>query len=234
MRVALVIPALNEEGSIEKTLRGLPPGVFEQVVVADNGSADRTARMAELAGAQVVREPRRGYGGACLAGIAALRPEIEVVVFMDADGSDDPADLPLLLGPIERDEADLVIGSRVLGGAEPGAITPQQRFGGALATWLIHRLDGFRYTDLGPYRAIRRSSLERIGMRDADYGWTIEMQIKALQYGLRVVEANVRCRRRRAGRSKVGGSLWGGLAAGFKILWTVARLSRRGSQTNRA
>lgn len=227
MQAALVIPALNEQDSIQTTLRSLPPGVFERVIVADNGSSDQTARRAAEAGAIVVREPQRGYGAACLAGIAALPDSIEAVVFMDADGSDDPADLPLLLGPIERDEADMVIGWRDPAKAEPGAVTPQQRFGNWLAVFLIHRLHGHCYSDLGPFRAIRRVSLDRIGMRDRNYGWTIEMQIKALRHRLRVAEAPVRCRRRRAGRSKVGGSLWGGFAAGCKILWTVARLSRR-------
>ena len=226
MNVALVIPALNEQDSIQTTLRSLPPGVFERVIVADNGSRDQTAQRAAEAGAVVVREPRRGYGAACLAGIAALPDSTEAVVFMDADGSDDPADLPLLLGPIERGEVDMMIGSRALGESEPGAVTPQQRLGSRLAVFLIRLLHGHRYTDLGPYRAIRRSSLDRIGMRDTNYGWTIEMQIKALQHGLRVGEVGVSCRRRRAGRSKVGGSLWGGFLAGCKILWTVARLSR--------
>jgi len=227
MQVALVIPALNEQDSIQQTLRSLPPGVFERVIVADNGSTDLTAQRAAEAGAVVVSEPQRGYGAACLAGIAALPDSTEAVVFMDADGSDDPADLPLLLGPIERDEADMVIGSRALGESEPGAVTPQQRFGNRLAVFLIRLLHGHSYSDLGPFRAIRRSSLDRIQMRDTNYGWTIEMQIKALQHGLRIAEAGVRCRRRRAGYSKVGGSLWGGFAAGCKILWTVARMSRR-------
>ncbi len=226
MRVALVIPALNEQDSIQTTLRSLPPGLFETVVVADNGSRDRTAERAAETGAVVVKEPRRGYGAACLAGIAVLPATTEAVVFMDADGSDDPADLPLLLGPIERDEADMVVGWREPAKCEPGAVTPQQRFGSRLAALLIRILHGHRYRDLGPFRAIRRSSLKRIGMKDTNYGWTIEMQIKALQFGLRVGEVGVRCRRRKAGRSKVGGSLWGGFLAGCKILWTVARLSR--------
>jgi len=226
MRVALVIPALDEQDSIQTTLRSLPPGFFETVVVADNGSRDRTAERAAEAGAVVVNQPRRGYGAACLAAIAALPASTEAVVFMDADGSDDPADLPLLLGPIERGEADLMLGWREPRRCEPGAVTPQQRFGSRLAALLIRLLHGHRYRDLGPFRAIRMSSLERIGMKDTNYGWTIEMQIKALQCGLRVGEIGVRCRRRQAGRSKVGGSLWGGFLAGCKILWTVARLSR--------
>ncbi|MBI1356716.1 MAG: glycosyltransferase [Acidobacteria bacterium] len=225
MRVALIIPALNEEDSIARTIRSLPAGVFTQVIVADNGSADRTTERAEAAGATVVREPRRGYGAACLAALAALPDSIEAVVFMDADGSDDPADLPLLLAPLERDEADLVLGSRELGEAEPGALTPQQRAGNRLASFLLRWLWGYRFTDLGPYRAIRRTSLESLAMRDTNYGWTIEMQIKAVRRGVRIREVGVRCRRRRAGRSKVSGSLWGGLAAGAKILWTVARQS---------
>ncbi len=194
-----------------------------QVVVVDNGSRDRSAEVARRQGACVVQEPRRGYGAAGLAGIAALRREVDVVAFMDADGSDDPADLPHLLEPIERDKADLVIGSRVLGQREVGALTPQQRISNALATALLRLLFGIRATDLGPFRAIRRSALERLALHDPDFGWTIAMQIRAHQAGLRVVEIPVRYHRRRAGRSKISGTVPGTIRAGTKILGTILK-----------
>ncbi len=224
--IAIILPALDEEQAIAGTLQGLSGRGLAQILVVDNGSTDRTAAAARDAGAQVVSEPRRGYGGACLAGIAALEPQIHTVVFMDADGSDDPADLERLLAPLERGEADMVLGSRVLGERERGALTPQQRFGNWLATALLRWLYGARYTDLGPLRAIRRDALEALQMRDTDYGWTVEMQIKAARHGLRVVEIPVAYRRRREGKSKISGTLRGTLAAGWKILWTIARYAR--------
>ena len=227
---ALIIPALNEEDSLRTVLESLPPALFDEVVVVDNGSTDATARVAAESGAKVVSEPRRGYGSACLAGIAALSPAIEAVVFMDADGSDVPQEAFDLLEPIASGQADLVIGSRVLGRAEAGALSPHQRFGNRLAVSLVKLLYGRRYTDLGPFRAMRRTALERLGMQDRDFGWTIEMQIKALREGLRVVERPVSYRRRRAGQSKVSGNLRGSVAAGVKILWTVARYSSAGGR----
>ncbi|MBI1749817.1 MAG: glycosyltransferase [Acidobacteria bacterium] len=224
-RFALIIPALNEEAAIGATLDSLPRAALDQLIVVDNGSADRTADVARSHGAQVVSEPRRGYGRACLAGIAALRPEITVVGFMDGDGSDDPADLPRLLDPIVRGEAEMVLGSRVLGQREPGALTPQQRFGNALATFLLRIVHGARYTDLGPFRALHRDAFDRLRMSDPNFGWTIEMQIKAAREGLRVLEIPVRYHRRRAGESKISGTLRGTLSAGAKIIWTVFRYS---------
>ena len=223
-RVALIIPALNEEEAVRVTLDEVQPLGFAQIVVVDNGSTDGTAAAARAHGAQVVSEPRRGYGQACLTGIAALDPGAEIVVFMDADGSDEHADLEPLLAPIRAGEADLVIGSRLRGARESGALTPQQHFGNALATSLMRLLYGARYTDLGPFRAIRREALQKLGMRDTNFGWTIEMQIRAHQRGLRVREIPVRYRRRRAGESKVSGSLRGSLLAGAKILWTILKL----------
>lgn len=223
MHAALIIPALNEEAAIGATLREIPRNLYRAILVIDNGSSDGTAEAALKAGVQVVREPRRGYGAACLAGIAALPPEADVVVFMDADGSDVPAEAATLIAPIEAGTADMVLGSRELGEAEPGALEPHQRLGNRIAVTLMRVLLGRRYTDLGPFRAIRRSSLEALDMRDRDYGWTIEMQIKAVRRGLRIQEIPVTYRRRRAGSSKVSGNLWGSLAAGCKILWTVAR-----------
>jgi glycosyltransferase involved in cell wall biosynthesis len=225
MTAALIIPALDEEQAIAQTLAEIPAGLYGEIIVADNGSQDRTAEIARQCGATVIREPRRGYGAACQAGIAALGDQTDIVVFMDADGSDVPAEGELLLDPIRQDRADFVLGSRETGRAESGALSPHQRFGNALAVTLVRWLHGQRYTDLGPFRAIRRASLESLGMSDRDYGWTIEMQIKAAQRGLRIEEIPVESRVRRAGRSKVSGSILGSAAAGGKILWTVARLS---------
>jgi glycosyltransferase involved in cell wall biosynthesis len=226
-RFALIIPALNEEAAIGPTLDALRGAPLAQLIVVDNGSTDRTAEVARAHGAEVVAEPRRGYGSACLSGMAALRPEITVVAFMDGDGSDDPADLPRLLDPIVRGEAEMVLGSRVLGTREAGALTPQQRFGNALATGLLRLCHGARYTDLGPFRAIRRDALERLHMCDTNYGWTIEMQIKAARHKLRVKEIPAAYRRRRAGQSKISGTLRGTFSAGTKIIWTIVRYSLR-------
>ena len=204
-------------------LSSLPAGLFSQVVVVDNGSTDRTAEVAQAHGATVVREPRRGYGRACLAGLAALDPNSDIVVFMDADSSDVPEEAGRLLEPIISGAADLVIGSRVLGQAEPGALAPHQRFGNRLATSLLAWLYGFRYTDLGPFRAIRADRLRQLGMRDCDFGWTVEMQVRALRSGLRVQEVPVSYRRR-IGTSKISGNLRASLAAGWKIIATILRL----------
>jgi glycosyltransferase involved in cell wall biosynthesis len=238
----VVIPALDEEGPLARVLAGLPrpgeavdaregpgapasPCTLRAVVVADNGSRDRTADVARAAGARVVSEPRRGYGAACRAALAALRPDPPaVVVFLDADHSDDPSDLPALLAPLAAGWADLVVGSRTLGVMEPGAFTPVQAFGNALAPALLRLLWGARVTDLGPFRAIRWEALERLRMRDRDYGWTVEMQARAFSSGLRVAEVPVAYRRRRLGRSKVSGTLRGVWGAGTKILWTIARV----------
>lgn len=222
--MALIIPALNEEPAIGRTLDCVPRDLYRQIIVADNGSRDRTAEIARSRGATVVHEPERGYGAACLRAIGALAEEIDVVVFMDADASDDPAEAVLLLEPIYTGRADLVIGSRTLGHAEPGALLPHQIFGNRLATALIRVYFGHRYTDLGPFRAIRAESLRKLGMRDRNYGWTIEMQIKALRHRLRVLEVPVSYRRR-VGVSKISGNWRASLAAGVKITWTVFRLA---------
>ena len=223
-QAALIIPALNEAPVIARTLGSIPPGIFSLVVVSDNGSTDGTAEIARQAGATVVSQRSRGYGAACLAAIAALPPHIEAVVFMQADASEDPAEAPDLLAPLFDGRADLVLGSRVLGGgAAPGSLLPHQRFGNWLATALIHLIYRHRYTDLGPFRAIRTDALRQLGMRDRDYGWTVEMQIKALRHGLRVMEIPVRYGRRAAGENKVSGNLKASVLAGCKILWVVAR-----------
>jgi glycosyltransferase involved in cell wall biosynthesis len=230
MIVDAVIPALDEEAALPGVLVELGRTAVRRVVVVDNGSRDRTREVARAGGALVVEEPHRGYGAACLRGIAACRaaePPPDVIVFLDADGADDPAELPRLLAPLARGEADLVLGSRVLEPArlEPGALTPQARAGNLIATALIRLLYGAHHTDLGPYRAIRLDALLRLGMRDRDWGWTAEMQVKAIRHGLRVVEVPTAWRRRRGGRSKISGTVRGVVGAGYKILTTVVRYS---------
>ena len=223
---AVIIPAYNEEPGIARVIADIPRDLVPEIIVVDNGSTDRTATKAREAGARVVFQPDRGYGAACLTGIAALPPETEVVLFLDGDYSDDPAQARELLQALEKHQADLVLGSRTRGGPEPGSLTPQQRFGNWLSTRIIRLIYGHAYTDLGPFRVIRREALSRLDMQDRTYGWTVEMQVKALQQELKVVEIPVSYRPR-LGRSKVSGTLSGTFKAGFKILWTIGRLSLR-------
>jgi glycosyltransferase involved in cell wall biosynthesis len=227
LRIDVVIPALNEEASLPLVLAELPRPPVRRVVVADNGSRDGTARVARDGGAVVVRAERRGYGSACLAGLDHLRRNDppDVVVFIDADYSDHPDELPRLVAPLLAGEADMVIGSRTLGERERGALLPQARAGNLVACALIRLLYGHRYTDLGPFRAARWDALERLAMEDLDFGWTAEMQVKALRRGLRVTEVPVSYRKR-VGVSKITGTVMGTLRAGYKILWTVLRHSR--------
>jgi len=221
-RVAAVIPALNEAASVGAVVAGLPRPLVERVIVCDNGSTDDTAAAARAAGAEVATEPRRGYGAACLRALEALRADPpDIVLFVDADQSDDPDDAPAILAPILNRRAQFVIGSRALGVAERGALAPAQRFGNWLAAGLLRRLYGVAATDLGPFRAIRWDALESLGMRDRDYGWTVEMQVKAARCGLATVEVPVRYRRR-VGRSKISGTLRGTLLAGATILGIIA------------
>jgi len=223
MQVAVVIPARNEAASLPMVLDAIPRHLVDEVVVVDNASTDGTAEAVLGRGATLLRESRRGYGSACLRGLEHLRARRpDVVVFLDADYSDHPEEMALLLEPIERGQADLVIGSRVLGTRERGALLPQARVGNWVATRLIRAFYGGRFTDLGPFRAVRFEALERLGMADRDFGWTAEMQVKALLAGLRVREVPVSYRRR-VGTSKITGTLWGTLRAGAKILWTIGR-----------
>ena len=233
-KVVVVIPALDEEEALPLVLAEIPWDQVAGVVVADNGSRDRTAEVGRAGGAHVVYEARRGYGEACLAALAAvtdvgrddhdvppapfgpLDPR-DIVVFLDADHSDYPADLPTLLEPIDRDEAELVIGSRLLGGATMDALLPQAWFGNRLACSLMRLFFGARHTDLGPFRAITLDALRHMNMSDRDFGWTVEMQLKARVARMRVVEVPVRYRAR-IGRSKITGTISGTLKAGFKIL----------------
>jgi len=222
---ALIIPALNEAPVIGRTLNALPPGLFGCVIVADNGSTDATAEVARRHGATlVVRTAQPGYGLACLTAIAALPPEVEIVVFLQADLSEDPREAESLILPILENRADLVLGSRVLGHPDPGALLPHQRFGNTVATALIRWLWGFRYTDLGPFRAIRRTSLDALGMRDRAFGWTVEMQVRALQLRLRILEIPVAYKVRAAGVNKISGNLKASLKAGWIIVSTILKL----------
>jgi glycosyltransferase involved in cell wall biosynthesis len=223
---ALIIPALNEAESIGQLLAQIPAGLFSQIIVVDNGSQDSTAGAARAAGALVVTEPRRGYGQACQAGLARLEPPIAAIAFIDADLSDDPADLLKLIRCLEENELDMVIGSRVLGNPEPGSMTFLQRFGNWLSTRLIKLIWGVSFTDLGPLRVIRRQALFGLDLRDYDFGWNVEMQAKAARLRLKVAEVRVSYRRRKFGRSKISGTLLGSARAGSKILFTLYRCWR--------
>jgi glycosyltransferase involved in cell wall biosynthesis len=218
-----VMPALDEEGSVGGVVAELLAMGVEGVLVADNGSRDRTAAVAEAAGASVVAAPVRGYGAACLAALAGLPRNCRAVVFCDADGADELARLPELAGPVLVGECDLVIGSRVLGGAEPGALTPPQRAGNLVASTLMRLLYRVRVTDLGPFRCCSCALLKRLAMRDPAYGWTAEMQVKAYRLGARVREVAVLARARRAGTSKISGRFVPVLRAGWAIMTTVLR-----------
>jgi glycosyltransferase involved in cell wall biosynthesis len=222
VRTSVIIPVFNERESLPLVVGAIPRERVDEIVVVDNGSTDGTPLVARGLPVRLVREDRRGYGSACLAGIAALEPSPpDVVVFLDGDFSDHPEEMPALLDAIAAG-ADLVIGSRSLGRREPGALLPQARFGNALACFLIDRIFGFRFTDLGPFRAIRWGALKRLEMEDRTFGWTVEMQVKAVRRGLTIAEVPVSYRRR-VGVSKITGTLSGTVRAGAKILWTIAR-----------
>lgn len=225
VRIAVIIPAYNEALAIGQVLEEIPAWV-DEVIVADNGSTDATAWVAAAHGALVVSAPRRGYGAACLAGLAALGPA-QVVVFLDGDHSDYPQQMERLVDPILAGRAELVIGSRVRGQRQPGSLALQARWGNWLACLLLRLFWGARFTDLGPFRAVRRQVLARLGMQDRDYGWTVEMQLKAARLGLACLEVPVDYRRR-IGRSHVSGTLRGVLGAGTKILYVICKYALRG------
>ena len=219
--VALIIPARNEGLALPGVLQTIPSAV-DRILVVDNGSTDDTARVAREYGARVVSEPRRGYGSACLAGLAAQEADPpDIVAFADADGSDNLSRLFELLEPLVNEEAELVLAMRIP--VEPEALSYPQRFGNWFATRLIRLFWGHDYRDLGPMRAITWNGLKQLGMRDANYGWTVEMQVKALQKGLRAKELPIPYVRRKAGQSKVSGTLVGSLRAGLKILWVISQ-----------
>ena len=223
--VAVVIPCLNEAEPIAGVVREVLAQGADVVIVVDNGSTDETPRHAAKAGAMVVGEPRRGYGHACAAGIAAAPPETEIVCFLDGDGSDVPQALAAVVGPIAAHQADFVMGSRLRGRREPGSMTPQQIVAGWLAGRLIKLTYGVRFTDMSPFRALRLSQLRALGMSEQTYGWNLEMQMRAAAAGLRTLEVPVDHRCRRGGVSKVSGNLVAGLSAAWKISATFLRLA---------
>jgi glycosyltransferase involved in cell wall biosynthesis len=219
--VVVIIPAWNEEASIGRVIDALPDEWHRRVIVADNNSADYTADVARKFGATVVPAPKQGYGSACLAALAeAKKDPPQAVAFIDADFSDHPDQLGEVVGPIVRDEADLVIASRMLVKQPKGALLPQAIFGNKLACFLIKRLYGVGFTDLGPFRAVSWEALERMNMQDPTFGWTVEMQVKAAKLGLRCREVAARYRPR-IGVSKITGTLSGTYKAGTKILWVI-------------
>jgi glycosyltransferase involved in cell wall biosynthesis len=226
-RIAVVIPAWNEEGSIGRVIDDLPKDMLAGVIVADNNSTDYTADVARKFGATVIAAKQQGYGSACLAGIAnirALPPEEQpdILVFIDADYSDYPDELPLVIEPILSNRADFVIGSRMLKPQPPGALLPQAKFGNKLACFLMWLIWRARFTDLGPFRAIRWKTLQDLNMVDTNFGWTVEMQIKAVRAKIRCEEVAVSYRTR-IGHSKITGTIKGTVKAGYKILWTIFR-----------
>lgn len=223
--IVVIIPAFNEENSVGRVVREIPAGLVAEVIVVNNNSNDQTAVEAARAGATVIDEPVPGYGRACLAGIAYARtrqPKPDIAVFLDADYSDFPAEMTGLVEPILEQDIDMVIGSRALGNRESGSMTPQQVFGNWLATNLLRLMYGVRYSDLGPFRAIRFDTLLALEMQDKTYGWTVEMQLKAAKLGFRTTEIPVSYRKR-IGFSKISGTVKGTVLAGYKIITTIFR-----------
>lgn len=225
--VVVLIPAFNESESLPLVLDALPD--VARVIVANNNSTDNTAKVAVAHGAHVVNAPQQGYGAACLQALAELdrlivseQLDVSIVVFVDGDFSDHPEELPLLIDPIQRNQADFVIGSRLTGNLQEGAMPPQSYYGNKLACWLMKCFFGATYTDLGPFRAIRYDTLKQLHMVDENFGWTVEMQIKAIRQKIRVQEVPVSYRKR-IGVSKISGTISGTFRAGYKILYLIAR-----------
>lgn len=225
MKATLIIPALNEAETIGPLLRRVPREAVAEVVVVDNGSTDATRAIAAGAGARVIGEPRRGYGAACWAGLSALRPDADVAVFLDGDGSQHPEELPRVLEPLVAGRADLVLGARQLGGDHPLHAALGTKLVAAFVAWRY----GVRLTDIGPYRAIRVPLLKELGMRDRAFGWPVEMVVKAAAAGARIVEVPVSHSPRQGGRSKVSGTLSGSVRAGYAFVTTALRAARESS-----
>jgi glycosyltransferase involved in cell wall biosynthesis len=221
MRIVMIIPALDEEAAIGGVVRAISRELVHEVIVVDNGSRDGTAARAQAAGATVIQEPQRGYGSACLAG-ARTAHQADILVFLDGDGSDDPAELLRVLHPILQGQADLVLGSRTSGQDDHSGLTPQQRVGNFVVTSLVRLLYGVALTDIGPFRAITQSTFQALGMEHKTYGWPVEMVVKAAKQGRRIVEVPVSCHQR-LGRSKVAGTVKGSLLAGYHLLLTTLR-----------
>ncbi len=224
--ISVIIPALNEEEPIGAVVRDcLTTGLPDEVIVVDNGSIDCTVERAHAAGARVVAEPTAGYGRACASGVRALSPQTAIVVFLDGDGSDCPEQMEQLVAPIEEGKQDFVIGSRTRGKREPGSMNFQQVFAGRSAGVLLRLLYGVKYSDMCPFRAIRRDTLDQLGMKEKTYGWNLEMQMRAARAGLRILEVPVNHRCRTGGESKVSGTLRGTFVAGFRIIATLVRVA---------
>lgn len=223
--VVVIIPAYNEENAVGKVLQDIPAGLVREVIVVNNNSNDNTKKIAAAYGATVIDELKQGYGHACLAGmayVAAMPVRPDIIVFLDADYSDHPEEMPQLLAPILSGQYDFVIGSRALGNREQGSMAQQQVFGNWLATFMMKRMYGIHFTDLGPFRAIRYDALLQLGMQDQTYGWTVEMQLKASKHKLRITEVPV-AYRKRVGFSKISGTLKGTVLAGYKIITTILK-----------
>jgi glycosyltransferase involved in cell wall biosynthesis len=228
VKTAVIIPALNEGGNISQLVTETQLQAVDWVIVVDNGSTDETAVRAQKAGATIISEPRRGYGYACAAGTAvALKYQADILIYMDGDYSSSPQELPRLCQPIADNAADLVLGSRVLGHIEAGAMPPHQRFGNWLSSQLMSRLYGIRVTDLGPYRAIRADLIQSLDMREMTFGWPTEMMVKAAKQRARLMEVPVSWHRRQSGRSKISGTLRGSVLAATTILDVTLRYARR-------
>lgn len=225
MRVCAIIPALNEQETIADVVRAVPTQIVDEVIVVDNGSTDATAARAAAAGARVINEPVHGYGRACAAGVNALASDCEIAVFLDGDGSDCPELMGLLIDPITKGKYDFVIGSRTRGKREAGSMNFQQILAGKLAGILINKLYGVRYTDMCPFRAIRREALNHLGMREMTYGWNLEMQMRAARAHLRILEIPIDHRRRAGGTSKVSGTVRGTFLAAARITATLLRVA---------
>jgi len=233
-KVSVIIPALNEEEPIAGVIgECFATGVPNEVIVVDNGSTDRTAERAREAGARVITAPR-GYGRACAAGVRAVSPECDIIVFLDGDGSDVPGLIPQLIEPIARGTHDFVIGSRTRGQREPGSMNFQQILSGRIAGWIMQLLYGVPYTDMCPFRAVGRDALAKLDMREETYGWNLEMQMKAARAGLRILEIPVNHRCRTGGESKVSGTLRGTFVAGTRIIATLLRIALSGARTRLA
>jgi glycosyltransferase involved in cell wall biosynthesis len=220
-KISVIIPALDEETSIANVINDLPKDIVDEIIVVDNGSSDNTGSVAENAGAKVVKEDVKGYGAACQKGISSAAVS-DIVVILDADYSDYPERIRILLDPLIEQDFDMVLGSRVLGNAEKGSLNLPQILGNRLAVYLIAKVTGFKYTDMGPFRAIKTEKLKGLNMIDKNFGWNVEMQIKAAKHGLRIKEVPVDYRNR-AGKSKISGTISGVIQAGIKITYSVFR-----------
>jgi len=223
--ISVIIAALNEEATIAKVIDAVPRDIADEIVVVDNGSRDRTAEVATAAGARVVKEPVAGYGRAFRTGLRSISPECEIVVFLDGDGSDCPEMMDRLVNPIIEGTADFVIGSRTRGQREPGSMNFHQVIAGYMIGFMLRILYGVRSTDMGPFRAIRRETLDQLGLREETYGWPLEMQMRAARARVRTMEVPVDYRRRAGGHSKIAGTVRGSVLAASRILITLARIS---------